>query len=104
MLVLAVGLAGCASLGPRTLDRHQILYGNSIGDNWKNQMLANLVKMRFVDMPVFVDVGQIVAGYSLETQVNGAVGFGTALSGGDSQSVGAGGRYTDRPNRKACSL
>jgi hypothetical protein len=96
-LVLAIGLAGCASLGPRTLDRDQIHYGNSIGDNWKNQMLANLVKMRFVDMPVFVDVGQIVAGYSLETQVNGAVGFGTALSGGDSQSVGAGGRYTDRP-------
>ena len=96
-LVLLVGLAGCGSLGPRTLDRDQINYGNSIGDNWKNQMLANLVKMRFVDMPVFVDVGQIVAGYTLETQVNGSLGFGTSLIGGDSQALGAGGRYTDRP-------
>jgi len=97
MFGLVLGLGGCGSLGPRTLDRDQINYGNSIGDNWKNQMLANIVKLRFVDMPVFVDVGQIVSGYTLETQVNGSLGFGTTLSGGDSQSLGAAGRYTDRP-------
>ena len=97
VLGLAFSLAGCGSLGPRTLDRDQMDYGNSIGDNWKNQMLANLVKIRFVDMPVFVDVGQIVSGYTLETQVNGALGFGTTLGGRDSQSLGAAGRYTDRP-------
>jgi hypothetical protein len=96
-LALAIGLAGCGSLGPRTLDRDQIDYGNSVGDNWKNQMLANLVKIRFVDMPVFVDVGQIVSGYTLETQVNGTLGWGTTLAGGDAQALGAGGRYTDRP-------
>lgn len=97
LLALAVSLTGCASLGPRTLDRDQIDYGNSIGNNWKNQMLANLVKIRYVDMPVFVDVGQIVSGYTLETQVNGNLGWGTTLGGGDSQSLGAAGRYTDRP-------
>lgn len=96
-LSLLVLVTGCRSLGPHTLDRDQINYGNSVGDNWKNQMLANLVKLRFIDMPVFVDVGQIVAGYTLETQVNGLLGFGTTLSGGNSQSVGAAGRYTDRP-------
>ena len=97
LLGIAALMGGCGSLGPRTLDRDQINYGNSIGDNWKNQMLANLVKVRFVDMPVFVDVGQIVAGYTLETQVSGNLGFGTSLSGGDSQSLGGAGRYTDRP-------
>ena len=86
-LALAIGLAGCGSLGPRTLDRDQIDYGNSVGDNWKNQMLANLVKIRFVDMPVFVDVGQIVSGYTLETQVNGTLGWGTTLAGGDAQAL-----------------
>lgn len=60
-------------------------------------MLNNLVKIRYVDMPVFVDVGQIVAGYSLETEVRAGVGFNTAITGADSQSLGASGRYTDRP-------
>jgi len=94
---LVAGLAACASLGPRTLNRDQLDYGSSISHNWKNQMLANLVRLRFVDMPVFVDVGQIVSGYSLEAVVNGTVGWGTSISGGDSQSIGAIGRYTDRP-------
>jgi hypothetical protein len=79
------------------MDRDQLDYGKSIGSNWKNQMLANIVRLRFVDMPVFVDVGSIVAGYSLETSVSGRVGFGDSLTGGDSQGLGAGGRFTDRP-------
>jgi hypothetical protein len=90
-------LAGCGSYGPKSMDRDQLDYGNSIGDNWKNQMLANIVKMRYVDMPVFVDVGSIVSGYSLETTVNGRLGFGDSFTGGATQGLGAQGKYTDRP-------
>lgn len=90
-------LAGCGSLGPKTMDRDQLDYGNSIGENWKNQMLANIVKLRFVDMPVFVDVGSIVSGYSLETTVNGRLGWGDAFTGSNTQGLGAQGKYTDRP-------
>jgi len=97
LLCAALLVTACGSLGPRTMDRDQIDYGRSVGDNWKNQLLANLVKIRFIDMPVFVDVGQIVSGYSLETQVNGTLGFNNSLLGADSQVVGASGKYTDRP-------
>ena len=90
-------LAGCGSLGPKTMDRDQLDYGNSIGENWKNQMLANIVKMRYVDMPVFVDVGAIVSGYSLSTTVNGRLGFNDSFSTTNSQGLGAGATYTDRP-------
>ena len=90
-------LAGCGSLGPRTMDRDQMNYGNSIGENWKNQMLANIVKIRYVDMPVFVDVGSIVSGYSLSTTVNGRLGFNDSFSSGNTQGLGASGTYTDRP-------
>jgi hypothetical protein len=90
-------LAGCGSYGPKSMDRDQINYGNSIGNNWKNQMLANIVKLRYVDMPVFVDVGSIVSGYTLTTTVNGALGFNNSFTGGNSQGLGASGSYTDRP-------
>lgn len=94
---IGVLLASCGSYGPRSMDRDQLNYGNSIGDNWKNQMLANIVKIRYVDMPVFVDVGSIVSGYSLSTTVNGRLGFSDSFTGGNSQGLGASGTYTDRP-------
>jgi len=90
-------LAGCSSYGPKSMDRDQLDYGKSIGDNWKNQMLVNIVKMRYLDMPVFVDVGSIVSGYSLSTTVNGQLGFGNSFTGGDTQGLGASGTFTDRP-------
>lgn len=94
---LGITLTACSSYGPKSMRKDQLDYGNSIGENWKNQMLSNIVKLRFVDMPVFVDVGQIVAGYTLETSVNGKVGFNNSLTGGDSQGLGASGTFTDRP-------
>ncbi len=95
--VLTAALAACGSIGPRTMDRDQLDYGASIGLNWKNQMLLNIVRTRYVDMPVFVDVTSIVSGYSLETAVNARVGFSDSFTGSDSQGLGAAGRFTDRP-------
>jgi len=94
---LCAALAACGSIGPKTMDRDQLDYGRSVGNSWKNQMLTNLVRLRYVDMPVFVDVGQIVSGYTLETQVSAEVGFSNSFTGGDAQGVGAGGKFTDRP-------
>jgi hypothetical protein len=58
-------------------------------------MLLNIVKVRYLDLPIFLDVGQVVSGYSLETSVN----LGATFTSANSQlgSVGAQGRYTDRP-------
>jgi hypothetical protein len=95
MVGLCILLASCGSYGPRSMDRDQLNYGNSIGENWKNQMLANIVKIRYVDMPVFVDVGSIVSGYSLSATVNGNLGSNDTITGRMSQGPGAGGTYTD---------
>ena len=96
MLVVAL-VSACSSIGPKSIDRDQLDYGQSIGQNWKDQMLSNLVRIRYVDMPVWLDVGQIVAGYSLETQVNGGLGYGTAFDSSNTASLGASGKFTDRP-------
>src|SRR5262245_12724478 len=71
----AMVLTGCRSLGPRTVDGDRIDYSTSLTQSWKEQALLNIVKLRYADPPIFVDIGSIVAGYSLETSVN--VGLGS---------------------------
>jgi hypothetical protein len=97
-ITLAASLAGCASIGPGTVPRDRFDYVQAITESWKRQNLLNIVKLRYLDPPTFVDVGQIVAGYTLETtlQAGGAVSSKGAVQG-DGASIGAGVRFTDRP-------
>jgi hypothetical protein len=93
--VALIALAGCKSIGPGTVARDRFQYGDAIGESWKRQTLLNIVKLRYLDPPIFVDVGQIVAGYTLEGTVAGGA---TLVSGGNnSLNFGATGKYTDRP-------
>jgi hypothetical protein len=91
-------LTTLSSIGPGTVDTDRVDYVTAITESWKRQMLLNVVKLRYADPPIFVDVGSIIAGYSLETSVT--VGLGdqdTPLGPTDSVSFGGAGRFTDRP-------
>lgn len=96
LLLLLSG--GCKTIGPSTIPRDRFDYSSAMGDSWKDQTLLNLVKLRYMDLPIFLDVGQIVSGYSLETSVNvsGMLSSPGTVQG-DSIGVGGQGRYTDRP-------
>jgi hypothetical protein len=95
---LAVALASCTHLGPQTVPADRFNYSTAIADSWKQQTLLNIVKMRYLDMPVFVDVASIVSGYSMETtgSVGGQVSAASA-GAGDNLVLGAAGKFTDRP-------
>jgi hypothetical protein len=45
-------------------------YFNAISNSWKKQRLLNLVKTRYVEAPVFVEVSSIISQYTLEGQIN----------------------------------
>ena len=86
------------ALGPQHRCGGPFDYSTAIADSWKQQTLLNIVKLRYMDLPVFVDVASIVAGYSLQTGVNvgGTVSSEHTVQG---NFVAAGGQaiYTDRP-------
>jgi len=100
-LILALFVSGCSSMGPTILARDRFDYSSAVSDSWKRQTLLNIVKLRYLDVPIFLDVAQIVSGYQLQTTVSGG---GTASlepssvpTIGSFLSFGAQGSFTDRP-------
>ncbi len=100
IVVAAVTLVvtACASIGPHSVAVDRFDYSTAIADSWKEQTLLNIVKIRYSDLPVFVDVASIVAGYSLQTGVtaNGVLSSDRAVQG-NYGSVGGQAIYTDKP-------
>ncbi len=97
-LAASLGSPGCVAVGPKSVGPDRIDYATAITESWKRQTLLNIVKLRYADPPVFVDVGQIVAGYQLETAVNvGATDTDLPSGGSNAFSLGGSGRFTDRP-------
>ncbi len=95
--ILITGLAGCASIGPGSVTRDRFDYNASLGESWKRQILLNIVRMRYVEPVSFVDVGQIVAAYTLETGIN--LGGSATVSNFNTTAIDSSlqGKYTDRP-------
>jgi hypothetical protein len=95
-------IAGCGSIGPATVSNDRIDYGSAIGNSWKQQTLLNIVKLRYADMPIFLEVAQVIAGYQLQGTLGTnftAGNFNAALIGPFTAtgSATAAGTYTDRP-------
>jgi hypothetical protein len=97
-LCAMVAFTGCTHIGPRTIPVDRFDYSTAVADSWKQQTLLNIVKLRYMDLPVFVDVSSIVSGYSLQTGVNvgGTVSSKNAIQG-NFATAGAQAIYTDRP-------
>jgi hypothetical protein len=101
IVLLTMAVSGCGSVGPGTVARDRFDYIKAISDSWKSQMLLNLVKLRYGDAPVFLDVVSVINQYGIE----GSLGF----SGSWAQNAQApwpytalynwigSGRYAERP-------
>ena len=88
-------LSGCG-VGPPMINRDRLDYVSAISDSWKRQMLLNLVKTRYADAPVFLEITSVINQYSVEGQMN-ALGSLTNPAWSYRQDYGATVRAYDRP-------
>jgi len=97
-IIASQALTGCHSIGPGTVPSDRFEYSSSISESWKRQTLLNIIKLRYLDPPTFVDVGQIVAGYTLQTgaSIGGNISSEKAIQG-NSLTLGGSAVYIDRP-------
>jgi len=103
LLPTVVVLSACVSIGPGSVNRDRLDYTEALATSWKQQMLLNIVKLRYADTPVFLDVSSVISSYQVQSQVSlaGAVSSGLtpglADTVGHGLSIGGSGTYTDRP-------
>jgi predicted small lipoprotein YifL len=95
--LILLSLTACTHIGPRTVPRDRFDYNTAIAKSWKEQTLLNIVKLRYADMPLFVEVASVVSGYALESSVNLGGLYNEGSLPGDIFSFGTNGKFTDRP-------
>ena len=89
-------VAGCASVPPGRITADRMDYGQVIADSWKRQTLLNVVRLRYADAPVFLDVASVINSYA----VAGKASAGASLPGGTDPNVfnlGAEGTWSNTP-------
>ena len=60
-----LALAGCTSVSPTRVTTDRLDYGQVVAESWKRQTLMNVVRLRYADAPMFLDVASIINSYTV---------------------------------------
>jgi len=94
-LLACVLFAGCGTLGPASLNRDYPRYSQTMREIQDERLLLNLVRLRYFETPVFLQLTSITTTYEVNANANvsasGNAGGGTTVGGG------IGGAYREAP-------
>ncbi len=94
LILIVIFLNGC-HLGPRVLRGGYPQYNQAIRELDDEHMLLNLVRLRYFDTPVFLQISSISSTYGINVSANAT---GTSVgSGQDSVTAGVGAGYSETP-------
>ncbi|HEX4959345.1 MAG TPA: hypothetical protein VF173_00805 [Thermoanaerobaculia bacterium] len=94
----ALLLAGCAAqIGPRTIPHARSDYGAAIVHSWDEQLLLNLVRLRYRDNPLFLEVGSVVTHYMAAAGANASAQVTAQGSDTLSSALSANLSYAEEP-------
>ena len=83
-----LALAGCTHVPPARVSADRMDYGQVVAESWKRQTLMNVVRLRYADAPMFLDVASIINSYTVG---GNAAAQGTLPSGASPNVLGLSG-------------
>ena len=90
-------ISGCAAQGAKRVPRDRFDYNAAIAHSTREQMLLNIVRSRYLEVPVFLTVSSVLTQYEYERRA----GIGTILEFGDGTTDRATGEanlgFSERP-------
>jgi hypothetical protein len=99
LIMLCLSLSACGRFGPRQIPRDSFNYNASIARSSNEQMLINLVRLRYREVPVFLAVGSVLTQYFYGGEASASAFFGKPTGDAANEIIGARGRmvYFERP-------
>src|SRR5271156_5584694 len=73
-LAASVGASGC--LGPKAIKYTRLRYNEVVRDTNDEQLLINIVRLRYADSPVFIDLPSITSQFEVVGHGNDLGGYG----------------------------
>ena len=95
-VLLLLVLAGCVRVPAARVTVDRMDYGQVIAESWKRQTLLNVVRLRYADAPVFLDVASVINSYSVAGTASGGAQVSNGQLG-DGFTLGAGGVWSNTP-------
>ena len=94
MLMLLV--SGCATgIAPRVISQERMDYNQFITRSQNEQLLLNLVRLRYQDPPMFLELNTVLASYSLGFNASGGASFNSSKQ--QSGNIGGGLSFSTSP-------
>lgn len=103
VMLALIWLPACATIGAESVRRDCLDYAEALSKAWKEQTLLNIVRLRYADAPVFLEVSSVISSYQLQSQVSMLGSMSRNLTPGilgktgHGTSLGATGTYIDKP-------
>jgi len=99
LIILCLSLPACSRFGPRQIPLDSFNYNAAIARSSNEQMLSNLVRLRYREVPVFLAVGSVLTQYFYGGEATADATFGKLTSNSADEFFGAKARmvYFERP-------
>ncbi|NND54258.1 MAG: hypothetical protein HKN56_04725 [Gammaproteobacteria bacterium] len=96
LLIALALMGGCTNLGPRAIEAGRADYNTVLRDTTDQQLLVNLVRLRYRDRPYFLEVSAVTTQFAFSPQLSATAGIGSSPDDPDATLSGGAG-YEERP-------